>query len=81
LAGIPEVLMNVRHFWTIALSVLFIASCSSSEPPPPPARTATFADPLLQQKERARDVQNIVDQNSARTRTAVDSQERGDPPP
>ncbi len=73
--------MNIRHFSTIAVSVLFIAACSSSEPPPPPQHVATFADPLLKQKERARDVQNVVDQNAARTRDAVESQERGDPPP
>jgi hypothetical protein len=74
--------MGSRQISTMALSVLFIAACSAPEPPPEPkTRTATFADPLLQQKQRAQDVQNTVDANAARTRAAVDSQEHGDPPP
>lgn len=73
--------MSIRQISTIALSVCFIAACSPSEPPAPPARTSTFADPLLQQKQKARDVQNTMDESAARQRAAVDAQERGDTPP
>lgn len=73
--------MGIRQISTLALLLCFIAACSSPEPPPPPARTSTFADPLLQQKQKARDVQSTVDENSARQRAAVDAQERGDTPP
>jgi hypothetical protein len=45
-----------------------------SEPPPP---KKTVFDPMTQQLERARAVQNTVDQNTDQTRKAVDAQERG----
>jgi hypothetical protein len=35
-------------------------------------------DPLTQQEERAREVQKTVDEQAARTRKAIDAQERGD---
>jgi hypothetical protein len=70
--------MGLLKVLTMALSVMFIASCSSPEPPPP--KTTVF-DPLLQTEQRARDVQKTVDQNADSTRKAVDSQERGDTPP
>jgi hypothetical protein len=63
----------------MALSVMFIMSCSTPEPPPPPKKTVF--DPLLQTEQRARDVQKTVDQNADSTRKAVDTQERGDTTP
>jgi hypothetical protein len=63
----------------MALLVSFIASCSSAEPPPPPQKTAF--DPALQQLERAREVQNTVDEEAERTRKALEKQERGDNTP
>jgi hypothetical protein len=60
----------------MALSVSFIASCSSAEPPPPPKKTVF--DPALEQLERAREVQKTVDEEAARTRKALEKQERGD---
>jgi hypothetical protein len=62
----------------MALSVLFIASCSSQEPPPP---AKTVLDPLTQQIDKARDVQKTVDENAEKTRQAIDAQERGAPTP
>jgi hypothetical protein len=59
----------------MALSVLFIASCSSPEPPPP---AKTVFDPLTQQVERAREVQKTVDENAEKTRKELESQERGE---
>jgi hypothetical protein len=61
---------------TMALVVSFIASCSSAPAPPPPAKTVF--DPLTQQLDRAREVQKTVDENAARTRKALENQERGD---
>jgi PBP1b-binding outer membrane lipoprotein LpoB len=63
---------------TMALSVLFIASCSSQEPAPP---VKTVFDPLTQQIDNARDVQKTVDENAEKTRQAIDAQERGAPTP
>ena len=61
---------------TMALSVLFIAGCTSAEPPPPPK---TVFDPLTQQIDKAREVQKTVDEAAERTKKAIDQQERGDP--
>jgi hypothetical protein len=63
---------------TMALSALFIASCTSAEPPPPPK---TVFDPLTQQIDKAREVQKIVDENAEKTRKAIDAEERGAPTP
>jgi len=56
---------------------LFIVSCGSPEPPP----KKTVFEPLLQNEERAREVQKTVDANAEATRKAVDTQERGDTAP
>jgi hypothetical protein len=78
--------MRILKLSTVPLSVLFIINCSSGTPPtpppgPPPPPTKTVFDPLTHTLDRARDVQNTVDQNSDSTRRAVDNQERGDTPP
>ena len=62
----------------MALSVLFIASCSSPEPPAP---QKTVFDPLTQQADKARAVQKTVDENAEKTRKAIDAEERGAPTP
>jgi len=38
-------------------------------------------DPLLQQEQRARDVQNTASEAASRAREAIDAQERGEPAP
>jgi hypothetical protein len=73
--------MGVPQTMTASLAVLFILGCSSGEssaPPPPPPPQKTVFDPLTQQLDRARGVQQTVDQNAESTRKAVDEQERGD---
>ncbi len=70
--------MGYVKCWTIALSVLFIASCSSQEPPPP---AKTVFDPLTQQMDKAREVQKTVDENAEKTRKTIDAQDSGAPTP
>jgi hypothetical protein len=75
--------MGYRRFSTLPLSVLFM-SCSSGpppDPPPPPPPAKTVFDPLTHNLDRARAVQDTVDQNADNTRKAVDKQERGDTSP
>jgi PBP1b-binding outer membrane lipoprotein LpoB len=69
-------LMNVS---TIVLAVLFTAGCAQSDPPEPPKKQGTVFDPMVKQLDRARDVQNVIDQSAQHNRDAVDKQERGDP--
>ena len=81
--------MDVLKLLTAALQLSFILGCSSGQSGAPPAAPApsgaappkTVFDPLTQQLERARGVQDTVDRNTDDTRKAVDNQERGDNPP
>jgi hypothetical protein len=71
--------MGLQKISTIVVAVLFTAGCSAPPPPPPPAKTVF--DPLTQNLDRARDVQNKVDENTEATRKAVQAQENGDTSP
>jgi hypothetical protein len=68
--------MGLQKISTMALAVLFTASCSAPAPPPPPK---TVFDPLTHDLDRVRDVQKTVDENTDATRKAVQAQENGDP--
>ncbi len=70
--------MGLLKNMTITLLGLFTAACASPEPPAP---KKTVFDPLTQQVERARGVQNTVDDHADTTRKEIDNQERGDTPP
>jgi hypothetical protein len=64
------------------LAASTLSACSSGEPSPPKkAPEKTVFDPLVQTEQRARDVQNTVDENAERTRKAAEAQERGDSSP
>ena len=63
---------------TITLGVLLAVGCSS-KPPPPEAKTVF--DPLTQDLNHARDVQKTVDENTEKSRQAVQAQENGDATP
>jgi hypothetical protein len=74
--------MRYVKYSTMALAVLFTASCSSQEPPPPakepPPPAKTVFDPLTRQVDRAREVQKTVDEEAAKTRKEIDNQEQGE---
>jgi hypothetical protein len=76
MAGTTGVDMAYVKSLTTALSVLFIVSCSAAPPPPPPA-TSVF-DPLTRPVDRARDAQKVIDDHAAKTREAIDNEERGE---
>jgi hypothetical protein len=77
--------MGIMRNSADSLGVMSVLGCSSHQnqnpDPPPPLPPKTVFDPLTQQLDRAKDVQNTVDANAAGTRKAVDAQERGDNPP
>jgi PBP1b-binding outer membrane lipoprotein LpoB len=74
--------MDALDASTMLLAVLFIQGCSSSVQPPvtsaPPQ--PTVFDPMTQDLDKARGVQNTVDGQAERARNSIDSQERGDTP-
>jgi hypothetical protein len=70
--------MDVTRVLTVAAAVLFTAGCSGAKTPEPPPPAKTVFDPLTQNLDRARRVQQEVDANAEGTRQAVDHQERGD---
>jgi hypothetical protein len=70
--------MGVLRLSTLWLPILFIQGCSPSQPPDTTPPTKTVFDPLTQQMDKARGVQQTVDEKAEDTRKTIDSQERGD---
>jgi len=70
--------MGSLKILTMGAVLLFTASCSSKPTPPQPQ---TVFDPLTQDLTRARDVQKTVDENTQKSRQAVQAQENGDATP
>jgi hypothetical protein len=69
----------MNSLWKMLVPFCLLLGCGS-EAQPAKSPQKTVLDPLIQQEQRARDVQNTVDQNAERTRKAVDAQERGENP-
>lgn len=72
--------MGALGAWTMLLAVMFIQGCSPAKSPDTPAAAPakTVFDPLTQQMEKARGVQQTIDQQAEKTRSDLDAQERGD---
>ncbi len=66
---------------SLALAILFSIGCAPKQDPAPPPPAKTVFDPLTQNLDKARGVQQAADANADATRKAVDSQERGDATP
>ncbi|MGA2709733.1 MAG: hypothetical protein ACLQJ0_15665 [Steroidobacteraceae bacterium] len=73
--------MRVDSLWKMLVPICLLMGCGSAQAPQPKPPEKTVFDPLLQQEQRARDVQKTVDANAVRTRKAVDAQERGEESP
>ncbi|MDP8985671.1 MAG: hypothetical protein M3N97_11670 [Pseudomonadota bacterium] len=81
--------MLILKFSTASLVISFILGCSSQNADPPHVETPALAappektvfDPLTRQIDRARAVQNTVDQSADRTRDTIDNEEHGGPGP
>ncbi|GAC1303635.1 MAG: hypothetical protein NVSMB10_05880 [Steroidobacteraceae bacterium] len=71
---------SMRISPVMLLLLSFTVGCSGHDPAPPPPSKTVF-DPLTQQVDKARGVQNTVDANQADTRRSVERQERGDGTP
>lgn len=73
--------MKWMMIWMLALPAVLVVGCSSGQDPEPKPPQKTVFDPLIQNEQRARDVQQAVDENTARVRKTVEAQERGDAAP
>ena len=73
--------MDIMKMGILALPLAFSIGCSSGHDAVPKPPQPTVFDPLTQQEQRARDVQNTIDQSALGERRAVEAQERGDAPP
>ena len=75
--------MGVVKVSALALA-LWLGGCSGPTaeppPPPPPPPAKTVFDPMTQSLERARGVQQTVDQQADATRRDIDAAERGNAP-
>lgn len=70
--------MGALRILTMGAVLSFTAGCSSETPAPAPK---TVFDPLTQDLNRARGVQETVDENTEKSRRAVQAQENGDATP
>ncbi|MGA2779075.1 MAG: hypothetical protein ABSF94_16080 [Steroidobacteraceae bacterium] len=67
----------MKSLWKMLVPVCLLVACGAADNAPKRPETTVFG-PLVQQEQRARDVQKAVDANADRTRAAVDAQERGE---
>lgn len=73
--------MKSTNIWRIALPAILVVGCSSGEDSDSKPPKHTVFDSLTQTEQRARDVQNTVNENAERMRKATEAQERGDKAP
>ncbi len=72
--------MGMPSLWKMLLPACLLLGCGLAQTPAPKPPEKNVFDPLVQQEQRARDVQKTVDEAAERTRRAVDAQERGETP-
>jgi hypothetical protein len=68
--------MTRHRSWLLGVT-LILAACGSSEPPAaPPERKPTVFDPTTETLERAKAVQQTVDDQAAELRKRIEEEER-----
>jgi hypothetical protein len=68
----------MQRGWSIVLMSLLLAACGSADeprPPPPPVEETVFRDVVVTPQQKARNVQNVVDEQKRATDRALDAQE------
>jgi hypothetical protein len=70
-------LTNILRVGSVSVALLLLAACGSSEEPrkPPPLEETVFRDVAVTPLEKAKNVQNVVDQQKRDTDRAVDQNE------
>lgn len=69
--------MDMSKTAILGLSLALLLGCSAGKDAGPQAPRKTVFDPLIQQEQRARDVQKTVDSQARAQRRALDAEERG----
>ena len=70
-------LTNILRVGSASFALLWLAACGSAEEPrkPPPVEETVFRDVAVTPVEKARDVQNVVDEQKRATDQAVQEAE------
>jgi hypothetical protein len=70
-------LTNILRVGSASVVLLWLAACGSAEEPskPPPVEETVFRDVAVTPVEKARDVQNVVDEQKRATDQAVQEAE------
>jgi hypothetical protein len=72
-------LSNILRVGSAAAVLLWLAGCGSADAPPPPPKPieeTVFSDVTVKPLEKARDVQNTVDEQKRATDQALQEQEQ-----
>jgi uncharacterized protein YcfL len=73
--------MGMNSLPKLVLTSCLLTACSPGPDKDPAPPQKTVFDPLLQQEQRARDVQSTAADAASRARQAIDAQERGEAAP
>jgi hypothetical protein len=68
----------MQRVWSAALGCLCLAACGSADeprPPPPPVEETVFRDVAVTPLEKAKNVQNVVDEQKRAVDAAVQRSE------
>lgn len=71
-------LTNILRVGAASVALLSLAACGSADEPrqPPPVEETVFKDVAVTPVEKARDVQNVVDEQKRATDQALQQQEQ-----
>jgi hypothetical protein len=70
-------MIAIQRVGSMLLISFLLAACGSAAepPPPPPVEETVFRDVVVTPQQKARDVQNVVDEQKRATDRAVEAQE------
>ena len=68
-------MIAIKRVGSILLAALALAACGSAYKPPPPVEETVFRDVAVTPLEKAKNVQNVVDEQKRATDAAVQRNE------
>ena len=67
-------LSNILRVGSVSVVLLWLAACGSADKPPPPVEESVFKDVAVTPIEKAKNVQNVVDEQKRATDQAIQQQ-------